>query len=85
MRHGIGAGLAVRLALAAGSAALFVITLMWRDWIEIVLRVDPDRGNGWLEWLIVLAALCLTLAFSVSARLEWRRSASATTAGNSAG
>jgi apolipoprotein N-acyltransferase len=84
MKRSIGRGLAVRLALAAGSAALFVITLVWHDWIEIIFGVDPDRGNGWLEWLIVLVAFGLTLAFSVSARQEWRRSASAAAAGDSA-
>ena len=74
MAHSVGRGVLVRLALAVGSAVLFVVTLIWHDWIEIVFRVDPDRGNGWLEWLIVVLAFGLTLTFSISARLEWRRS-----------
>jgi hypothetical protein len=77
MMHGVGRGVLVRLGLAAGSAALFVVTVVWHDWIEIVFRVDPDRGSGWLEWLIVLVAFGLTLTFSISARREWRRSTSA--------
>jgi hypothetical protein len=81
MKDSIGRGFWVRLALAAISAALLVVTLVWHDWVEIVFRVDPDRGNGWLEWLIVAAAFGLTLTFSVSARQEWRRSTSATTVG----
>jgi hypothetical protein len=42
----IGHGFWVRLALAVTSAMLFVITLAWPDLIEIVFRVDPDRGGG---------------------------------------
>jgi hypothetical protein len=73
----------VRLTLAAMSAALLVVTLTWHDWIEIVFRVDPDHGSGWLEWLIVILAFGLTLTFSVSARQEWRRHALAVTDGRS--
>jgi hypothetical protein len=43
-----GAGFWVRLALATVSAVLFLVTLAWHDWIEIVFRVDPDHGGGWL-------------------------------------
>jgi hypothetical protein len=84
MKHDIGRGFVVRLALAAASAALVVVTLGWHDWVEIVFRVNPDRGNGWLEWLIVAAAFGLTLTFSVSARREWRRSTPATAVGDGA-
>jgi len=73
----------VRLTLAAMSAALLVVTLAWHDWIEIVFRVDPDRGSGWLEWLIVGLAFGLTLTFSASARQKWRRHAPAATDGGS--
>ena len=73
MRHRVGRGFWVKLALAAISAALLVVTIVWHDWIEIVFRVDPDHGSGWLEWLIVILAFGLTLTFSISARQEWRR------------
>ena len=82
--RGTGRGFWVRLALAATSAALFAVTLLWHDWIEIVFRVDHDRGNGWLEWLVVVAAFGLTVTFSIGARREWRRSASVTTVGDGA-
>lgn len=66
-RSWIGAGLAVV------SAVLLLVTLFWRQWIEAVFKVDPDRSNGALEWAIV-AALCLaTLAFGALARTEWPR------------
>jgi hypothetical protein len=63
----------IEVALASVSAALFVLTLLWKDWIELVFRIDPDAGSGAVEWSIVALTLALTIAFSVAARLEWRR------------
>ena len=50
-----------------------VVTLFWHDWIEAVFGVDPDKGSGSAEWLVVLILLLLTVAFAAGARLEWRR------------
>ena len=50
-----------------------VVTLFWHDWIEAVFGVDPDKGSGSAEWLVVLMLLLLTVAFAAGARLEWRR------------
>lgn len=61
------------LAAALGSAALAVVTLLWPDWIERVFGVSPDQGSGALEWLIVVVALAVSVAFAIAARLEWRR------------
>jgi hypothetical protein len=65
----------VEMALAAISIGLFAVTLAWRDWIEIVFKVDPDHGNGSLEWVIVAGALVFALIFSISAGREWHRAA----------
>ncbi len=63
----------VEIALAVTAAGLFVMTMLWKDWIEIVFGVDPDRGSGALEWIIVLAFMFASIVFSLSARREWRR------------
>jgi hypothetical protein len=63
--------------LAVVSGISTVLTLLWKDWIEILFRVDPDRGNGSVEWLIVVALLAATVALLVLARHEWRRAATA--------
>lgn len=63
----------VKLALAAVTATLGAITMAWQDWIEIVFRVDPDHGGGWLESLIVVVAFGVTLTSSISAHADWRR------------
>lgn len=61
------------LGLVAGILAL--ATLFWRDWIETVFRVDPDRGNGSAEWLVVLTLAVITVTMTIAARREWRRAA----------
>jgi hypothetical protein len=76
----VGIGFWVRLALAATSAALLVVTIAWPDWIELVFRLDPDHGSGWLEWAIVVVAFALTVTFSMGARHQWRRFATTTAA-----
>jgi hypothetical protein len=55
------------------SGALLIVTLAWHNWIEIVLGVDPDRGSGWAEWLVVVLAVTSAAASSLSAHREWRR------------
>jgi hypothetical protein len=63
----------LELVLAGTSLVLLLLTLMWRDWIELVFGADPDHGDGSLEWLIVAMAAVATVVFGVLARLEWRQ------------
>ena len=66
--------LRIERALACGSGVLFALTLLWKDWIEVVFRVDPDAGSGELEWLIAGAFALGTVGFGLAARREWRLS-----------
>jgi hypothetical protein len=63
--------------LAACSGVLGLVTLVWRSWIETLFGVDPDHGNGTVEWLIIFGLLTVALALSLTARAE-RRHASLT-------
>jgi hypothetical protein len=65
-------------SLASGSLLLLVLTLVWKDWIELVFRFDPDQGSGAAEWLIVTLSGTAAVIFGYYARIEWRRAATVT-------
>jgi hypothetical protein len=60
-------------ACAVASAVFALLTLVWRDWIELTFGVDPDHHAGSLEWLIAVGLVALALVFGAMARLERRR------------
>jgi hypothetical protein len=62
----------IEAGLAVTTGFLAVLTVVWRDWIEAALRVDPDRHSGSLEWLIVAALAVATCTLIALARAEWR-------------
>jgi hypothetical protein len=64
--------------LAVLSTGLFVLTLISRDWIEVLFHVEPDEGNGSLEWLIVAVLFVVSAALIYLARRDWRRAESST-------
>jgi len=73
MTHGRRTRFWIESWTAAASGVLCALTLIRHDWIELVLRVDPDRGSGALEWAIVLGLFALSLISAALARLEWRK------------
>jgi hypothetical protein len=68
----------IALITAVIAAVLAVVTLAWRDWIEVVFAIDPDQGSGALEWLIVAACLTVSVTCGLLARYEYRRVMSST-------
>lgn len=67
----------VEASLGSLSALLFVVTLAWPQWIELVLHVDPDFGSGKLEWAIAMLMSVLAVASFALARIEWSRARAA--------
>jgi hypothetical protein len=63
----------VEILFGGATGVLAIVTLVWRDWIEIVFGVDPDEHSGSIEWLVVAALLVTSIGLFVSARIEWRR------------
>jgi hypothetical protein len=63
--------LEVIAAALTGLAA--VLTAIVPDWIEEVFHIDPDGGNGAVEWLIVAALALATIALGALAWRERRR------------
>jgi hypothetical protein len=68
-----GAWFWVEAILAPMTGALGLLTLVWQEWIEAIFRVDPDGGDGSLEWAIVAVLFAATLTLMLMARAEWRR------------
>lgn len=64
--------------MAVMTALLTLLTLISREWIEVVFGVGPDGGSGTLEWALVAAGFSATAVSSVMARLEWTRRRRAT-------
>jgi hypothetical protein len=62
-------------------AGLFLLTLVWNDWIEIAFKVDPDAGDGSLEKTICILLAAVVLASAWFAHTEWRRMRAAATSG----
>jgi len=77
MRNALRRRFWLATAVAIVTSILLVITLVQRDWIEIVFGVDPDNRNGTLEWLIIGALLVVTITLFTMASYEWRRARAA--------
>lgn len=67
----------LEICMASATGTLFLLTLMWRDWIEVIFGVEPDAGSGMLEWTIVGVLLAITIALFSLAGNEWRRTQAA--------
>ncbi|MBV9000124.1 MAG: hypothetical protein JO304_13760 [Solirubrobacterales bacterium] len=74
MKPALRARFWVEVAGAWLAASLAVPMLLWRARIEAVVRVDPDRSNGSMEWTIVTALLTVLvlLALALAVRAEGR-------------
>jgi hypothetical protein len=66
------------LLVAVLAALAAVGTALVPDWIEVVLRVDPDTGSGAAEWAVVGALAVLALVAAALARRDLARLRSAT-------
>jgi hypothetical protein len=73
MRYRLRARFWFECALAAASGTLSVLTLAWRDWLEAILPIEPDRRSGSVEWLIIAMLVAITLVSASLAGIEFRR------------
>lgn len=73
MRKALRGRFWLETGMATVTAILFVITLIWHSWIEVLFNIDPDQGSGTLEWLIVSILLVLTITLCILASYEWRK------------
>jgi hypothetical protein len=62
----------IEVGAALISAVLALLSVLWKDWIEIVLPVDPDQGSGALEYGLVIGFAVVAVVLSLLARREHR-------------
>ncbi len=77
MRKALRGRFWLETGLAIVTGILFVVTLVWHNWAEIIFNVDPDQGSGLLEWSVVGILLVATITLIVLARFEWRKAQAA--------
>ncbi len=73
MRYSLRRRFWIEAVLASAIGVVAIVTLFWRDWIETVFGVDPDKGRGSAEWLVVVILIFVTATLAAGARLEWCR------------
>lgn len=57
--------------LACATGLLAVVTAFRHGWLE-TFGLDPDHGDGAVEWLAVAILGLVCLVSTIAARLEWR-------------
>src|SRR5919201_7100895 len=55
----LGWRFSLEVVLGSLGLLLFALTLVWKDWIEVVFRIDPDKGNGAAEYLVAFVLLAI--------------------------
>lgn len=73
-RQRVGSAFWIQTASSAVTLTAAVVTMIWRDWIELAFGADPDAGSGEVEWALVGALLIVSLTLAAFARRRWRRS-----------
>ena len=73
MKKGLRLWFYAEAILGTLTGLLFIVTVFSRDWIENSFHVDPDQGQGWVEWLIVVGLALVTVGLGALARAEWSR------------
>ena len=77
MRKALRGRFWLETSLAIVTGILFVVTLVWHNWAEIIFNIDPDQGSGLFEWIVVGVLLVVTIVLIVLARFEWRKAQAA--------
>ena len=58
---------AAEAAAASLAGLLAILSVFWRDWIEILFQWDPDHHNGGAELVIIVGLASLSLLLGSSA------------------
>lgn len=72
--------IAVETALAGLAGLLAIVSIFWRDWIEILFQTDPDHHSGTTELVLIVGLAALSVLLGCAARwqaVRWRKAAAA--------
>lgn len=61
------------VVLATLSGFLAILTIAWRDWLEVATGLNPDQHSGTVEVGIILTLAVGSVAMAWCARAEWLR------------
>jgi hypothetical protein len=62
----------LEMAVALCAGILGIVTIFWRDWIEILTGWDPDNHGGAVEWIVAVGLLVAAVVMGLAARRHWR-------------
>jgi hypothetical protein len=62
--------------IAVVGLILLALTLITREWFELLTGLDPDGRSGTLETALVVALLVISAASTFAARRDYQRAAS---------
>jgi hypothetical protein len=68
----------VETAAAGLAGFLAILSIFWRDWLEILFGWDPDHHNGTAELALIAGLAVISLLLGCTARwqaVRWRRAA----------
>jgi hypothetical protein len=63
-------------AVAGLAGLLAIVTIFWRDWLEMMFGWDPDHHNGTAELMIIGALAAVSVLLGSAARwqtVRWKR------------
>jgi hypothetical protein len=75
----------IESALCVLFATLTGLTVLWPTWIEGLTGLEPDGGDGTMEWLIVFAFGVVAVVFGLLARRDYRLATLSTVSASAAG
>jgi hypothetical protein len=73
MRRNLPVRFWIEAVTASLGIALLVLTLVSAEWFEALTGLEPDGGNGSLEWALPVVLLAISAASACFARRSYQR------------
>jgi len=73
MRRDLPARFWFETVTAVIGLALFALTLVTREWFELLTGIDPDGGSGSLEFALAFGLLAVSVVSVLAARRHYVR------------